>query len=123
MFSEFVIVAFWKSSFGKGSPRESLRSLSFTSSSDSCFPSFLFIFKLFRLILWSTDAKMPMVPSLHLCLTITTTGGVEIFSLQVQKSSPRISLQRKSRVKHLFLTLFFKLCGRMAPMLGGIVWF
>lgn len=45
--SVFVILALWKSSFGKGSSVRDLRSLPFTPSSDNHFPSFLFIFKLF----------------------------------------------------------------------------
>lgn len=87
MFSEFFILALWKSSFGKGSPRDNLKSLPFTSSSDNHFPSFLFIFKLFRLILWNMVVKMPMVPSLHLSLTIATTGEVEYQVMQQWKKN------------------------------------
>lgn len=128
--SVFVIFALWKSPFGKGSPIGDLRSLPFMSSSDNHFPSFLFIFKLFGLIFWNTDAKMVGAFSTIVShcsydwwrwiakerkvgeklneevLSWRKNWTVELFSLHVQKLLPRISLQRKSRVKHRFLTLF-----------------
>lgn len=130
MFSESFILAFWKSSVGKGSPGVKLRSFPFTSRSDNRFPSFLSVFELFRLILWNTDLKMPVVPSLLLCLTVATTGEVrescyrrknwtlKVFSGAKVSSSHQPA--RKTQSKACISDWLCKLCGCMARCWEGL---